>query len=415
MSLRRIWKDLMTKHDDVLLLVGRASILLGLSLLALEFARPLITSVVYNNVGSVRLNRALLKPGLEPDERATQAVGAGRMFGNALVWDPLNGQAYYNLAAVYDVWWETPAAFSALNRSAILNPSDVCARFRFGQALAAQGREREAVEEWRAAGAAVFFVRQGRALADEGDYAGAIEQYEQALAVAPGMAEAYYYLGQALSRLGQKEEALAAFEWAVAHESPSSPQRYLLQAEIHVAREEWAAALAALGRAAALSSENPDPVYRQGQVLGEKLGDDEAAAVRFQEALQIDPGHVPSRLALGRLYSKRGECEEAAHWLAPLLASDAAARFGNGRSGSAHALLATCLLTQGRGDVAISHLEQAVALNPDSVGYLLHLAQGYREVSRYGDAIGVYRRVLELAPDNAQAQQALEELGQVEP
>jgi tetratricopeptide (TPR) repeat protein len=408
-------KDLMTKHDDVLLLLGRASILLGLSLLALEFVHPLVASVVYNNVGSIRLNRALLAPGLEAEGKVDCAVRAGRSFESALAWDPLNGQAYYNLAAVYDLWQDGPSAARALSRAAVLSPADVCARFRFGQVLAAQGQERRAIQEWRAAGAADFFVGRGQALAGEGDLIGAIVQYERVLDIEPGMAEAYYHIGRALSALGQKEEAIAAFEWAVAHEPPMSPQRYLLQAEIHAARGEWTAALAALGQAAEFSPGDPAPIYRQGELLWDELGDEEAAAARFQQALEIDPYHAASRLALGQLYGERGECEEAARWLAPLLSSDGAARFGSGQAGSAHTLLAACLLARGRADEAISHLEQAVALNPGSVGYLLRLAEGYREAGRYGDAIGAYRRVLELSPENAQARRALEELGWLEP
>jgi superkiller protein 3 len=415
MNLRRIWKDLMTKHEDAPLLAGRASILLGLSLLALEFARPLFASIVYNNVGSVQLNRALLAPGLEAQGRLERAMSAGEAFGDALAWDPLNGQAYYNLAAVYDLWQDGPSVARALSRAAVLSPGDVCARFRFGQSLAAQGREREAIAEWRAAGAVEFFINHGRALANEGDYAGAVAQYERALAIEPDMAEAYYYLGQALNGLGQREEAIAAFEWAVAHEPSTSPQRYLLQAEIHAAREEWTAALAALEQAANLSPRDPTPIYRMGLLLRDKLGDDEAAIARFQQALEVDPYHTASLLALGQLYGERGECAEAARWLAPLLSPDGAARAGSGHAGSAHSLMASCLLAQGRADEAISHLEQAAALNPNSTGYLSRLAEGYRAAGRYGDAIGVYRRVLELAPDNAQARQALEELGWIEP
>ena len=108
-NLRRVWRDLATKRDDAFFLAGRAAILLGLILLALELIRPTAVAIVHNNVGSVRLNRALLEPGLEPDERAGRAVAAGQAFGDALAWDPLNGQAYYNLATVYGVWGEMPS------------------------------------------------------------------------------------------------------------------------------------------------------------------------------------------------------------------------------------------------------------------------------------------------------------------
>ena len=130
----------------------------------------------------------------------------------------------------------------ALSRAAVLSPGDVCARFRLGQSLAAQGQELRAIQEWRAADAVEFFLTYGQALSDERDHAGAVVQYERALAIAPDMPEAYYYLGRALAALGQKEEALIALERAVAREPLSSPKRYLVQSEINVAREEWGAA-----------------------------------------------------------------------------------------------------------------------------------------------------------------------------
>jgi cytochrome c-type biogenesis protein CcmH/NrfG len=49
------------------------------------------------------------------------------------------------------------------------------------------------------------------------------------------------------------------------------------------------------------------------------------------------------------------------------------------------------------------------------VRHHLLLAQGYSRAERYRDAIEAYRQVLKLAPDNAQAQKALEELNWREP
>lgn len=384
-------------------------IVAGLGLLVLWPLRPFIATVLYNNVGSIFLNRALLAPNLEPAERMDQAMRAGQSLQTALAWDPLNGQAYYNLSALYDSWHDTASVSYALSRAAALNPRDVSARFGFGQALAAQehGSEERALQEWQAAGAAEYFIEQGLVLASAGDHTGALEQYERAIAVDPDFADGYYYLGRTLSRVGRQEEALAALELSAALESPSSPRRYLLRAEIYVAREEWEAALAAFGQAASLSPWDPVPYYQMGWVLEQKLGDREPAMAYFQQALQINPDYVPPRLALGALYAEQGECDEASRWLAPLLSQEA----GVERAGQTYTLLGHCLLWQGRRGEGLWHLEQALALAPDSIPYLLTLAQGYAQAGRYHDAIAVYLRVLELQPDNAQAQQSLEELG----
>lgn len=391
--------------------LGRVLIAAGLSLLVFWSLRPLIATVVSNNVGSILLNRALLAPDLGPEERMGWAVQAGRSFQTALAWDPLNGQAYYNLGTVYDLWQDAPSAARALSRATVLNPHDASAHFGLGQALATQDQDERAIQEWQAADAADYFLNQGLALAREGDFNGAIGQYERALAIAPELAEGYYRLGQALSGLGREEEAVAAFESAATLESPSSPRRYFLQGEVHAARGAWEAALAAFGQAASLAPQDPAPQYRMGWVLCYGLEDEEAAISRFQWALQLDPDYVPPRLALGWLYEEQENCDEAARWLAPILSPDV----GSGLAGQAHVLVGRCLLHQGRDDEALSYLEQALTLNPGSARYHLTLAQGYSQAGRYHDAIEVYLRVLELEPDNGQARQALEELGWFEP
>jgi len=322
-------------RDDRVLLLGKVLTAAGLSLLLLWPLRSFIATVVYNNAGSVLLDRALLAPDVEPEQRTEWAVRAGRSFQAALAWDPLDGQAYYNLAAVYEMWHDTPSAERAVSRAAALAPHDASARFALGQALAAHGQETRAVQEWRAAGADEYFIHRGLALAGAGDPAGAVALYEQALALDPDSAGAYYYLGRALSALGRQEEALAALESAAALEPPSSPRRYLLRAEVHVAREEWPAALEAFGQAAHLSPQDPVSPYRMGWVLDQKLEDGQAAAAHYQWALQLDPDYVPPRLALGRLYVERGDCDGAAHWLSPFFAPDA----GTGRAGPAHTLV----------------------------------------------------------------------------
>jgi tetratricopeptide (TPR) repeat protein len=390
-------------------LLGRILIVVGLSLLVLWPLRPSIATVVYNNVGSVLLNRALLAPDVGPEEQMDRATQAGQSFQTALAWNSLNGHAYYNLSTLYDSWHDTSSASRALSRAAALNPHDISARFRFGQALAAQGykNEKRAIQEWRAAGATEYFIQQGLVLASTGDLSGAVEQYGRALAIEPDFADGYYYLGRALSRMGRQEEALAALEMAAVLEPPSSPRRYLLRAEVYVAREEWEAALAAFGQAASLSPWDPVPYYQMGWVLDQKLGDRELAITTFQQALQINPDYVSPRLALGQLYEEQGECDQASLWLAPLLSPNA----GVERAGQTYTLLGHCLLQQGRADEGLWRLEQALALNPDSVPYTLTLAQGYSQAGRYHDAIELYLRVLELQPDNVQAQQSLEELG----
>jgi tetratricopeptide (TPR) repeat protein len=393
--------------------VGRALIVIGFGLLVMWPLRQVLASVVYNNVGSILLNRALLAPDQEQEERMDRAVRAGRSYQAALAWNPLNGQAYYNLSAVYDLWHDQPSAARAVSRAAVLSPDDINARFGFGQALAAQGYgyDERAIREWQAAGASEYYLNQGLTLVSAGDNAGAVEQYARALAIDPDLPEGYYLLGRVLNRMGRQEEALAAFESAAALEPASSPRRYLLRAEVFVARGEWEAALAAFGEATRVAPGDPVPYYRMAWLYDHKLEDRESAIAHLQWALQLNPDYAGACLALARLYGEQAACDEAALLLAPYLSPGADVRL----AGQAHTLFGQCLLHRGRDHEGLVHLEQAQALAPDLTGPLLTLAQGYSQAGRYRDAIGAYLRVLELQPQNSQARQALDELGWIGP
>ena len=395
----------------IFLLIGRAFVLLGLGVLVGGLFFPDAVSLVENNLGSVRLNRALLAEGLAAEaataQGATEAVRAGERFQRALAWNPLNGKAYQNLATIYGAWADEASAAQAASRAAALMPGDAVARFTYGEALAARGDEAEAIREWRAAGAAEALVRRGQRLAGQGAAPGAreaaVRAYRRAVAVDPELAEAHLRLGQALSRLGRKGEALEAFAAAAEADRGTSSRPYLLQAEVHVAREEWTAALGAYREAAARAPLDPEPHYRRGWVLGERLGDRGAAAAAFERALRIDPEHGPSRRALGELEAERGHCDAAAEVVEPLLGAEGAAGL--------HLALGRCLVGEGRDGEALVHLERAAALDGDSVAVLLDLGRTYARAGRFEEAVEAYRQALMVAPGNEEAERALEELG----
>lgn len=62
---------------------------------------------------------------------------------------------------------------------------------------------------------AVALAREGDSLYSKGDYTGAIENYEAALATGHGSAEVYYNLGNAYYRAGQNAHAILNYERAL--------------------------------------------------------------------------------------------------------------------------------------------------------------------------------------------------------
>ena len=78
---------------------------------------------------------------------------------------------------------------------------------------AACGRDAPPPMTGPAPSAADAFVTEGEALLARGDYAGAAERFERAVALAPEHIAARYGLGAALSHLDRIPEAVAQFQW----------------------------------------------------------------------------------------------------------------------------------------------------------------------------------------------------------
>ena len=107
---------------DRLCLAVHCVLLAGIVVLVIWPLHPIAISWGYTVAGSRVLRRLQNTPNLPPEARYAQATQAGQLFQTALAWDPLNHQAYANLAAVYLVWDDVPSAKHAMARAAPLSP-----------------------------------------------------------------------------------------------------------------------------------------------------------------------------------------------------------------------------------------------------------------------------------------------------
>ncbi len=105
----------------------------------------------------------------------------------------------------------------------------------------------------------------------------AIEAYGKALELYPEYAEAYVALGDAMSAQGKQDEAIAAYQQALAIE-PDDPR-------IH---------------------------FGLGKIYYNEKGLYHEAVAEYQKAITIDPRHLEAYLNLGELYEEKGLYKEAA-------------------------------------------------------------------------------------------------------
>ncbi|MCF3934171.1 tetratricopeptide repeat protein [Acuticoccus sp. M5D2P5] len=198
----------------------------------------------------------------------------------------------------------------------------------------------------------VHLLRGALALQVE-DALGAVEAFTRAVQLQPTYPDAYRQLGEALKRLGHREEALAAYRQAIAvHPEAAEPRRDLglllrelgrgldaieaLTAAITLAPDDIAAraarseahkdlgeydeAAADLARIAALRPDSADALNSLANALS-RAGRHGEAVATYRKALQIAPGHPEAHNNLGVALFEMGDPDGARpHYAAALAA-----------------------------------------------------------------------------------------------
>jgi tetratricopeptide (TPR) repeat protein len=213
--------------------------------------------------------------------------------------------------------------------------------------------------------------------------------------------------GKALFEAKRYDEALAKFQEVIKRE-PGSWTAYLYAARSYIAKGVWPAAVEHGRKAFELAPTQPDvvPVFGEALVGGGRdaltRGDYAGAIGRFTEYVRLKPTDAHGYLDLGRAYLASGRYADAL----PSLLN------GLGQSGDAGVQreLTAALLDGGRralsaGDLSggIGFLKEYVQRDPSHVAAYLDLGKAYWQNGQSGEALGAFRRVLELQPGQPDA------------
>jgi tetratricopeptide (TPR) repeat protein len=194
----------------------------------------------------------------------------------------------------------------------------------------------------------------------------------------------------------------------VIRRDPVQWKAYLYTAQAYIGKSDWGQALANARKALELAPREPDTVT----VLGESLfgagvqalggGAFRDAAGYFVEYIKLRPTDGQGYLNAGRAYLGAGSWAEAGRVLV-----DGLARTGDAgtRRPLAQALLDGGRQALARGDHqgAAGLLREYVRQDPRDVAAYLDLGKAYWNSGERAEALGAFRRVLELAPGNAEA------------
>ena len=229
-------------------------------------------------------------------------------------------------------------------------------------------------------------------LSGRGDVAGAVIHYERALAINPDNAGAHQNLGLALQRLGQFEAALAHHQAALA----ASPKSAVILVNLgdacrHLGRHNDA--IVQYAQALAIDPRLTDAHVNLGGCF-HLTGRREQAIRSYQRALTINPGLADAHYNLGNLEAELGNLDAAiVHYersigLAP-------------RSAEAHNNLGNVLQRRGRHQEASEHYKAALRLKPTYVAAQRGLGDALKSQNHIDGAIVCFRAALAIEPDDA--------------
>lgn len=248
--------------------------------------------------------------------------------------------------------------------------------------------------------------------------------------------EARYAIGVAYVAKGLPDEALAAFNRALARD-PGHVPSLLARGRLRRARGEPAEALASLEAAARRAPEDAAIQYEIGAAR-QAQGGAAAALPAYARAVALAPERVDYLRAYATALAQAGQAQAALGYLLlarafrprdPALMDLAAfAYLEVGNAARAVELLETAVaaapdeavyhfrlgqaqVQNRKPEAAIAELRRATELRPDFVEAHLELANTYLATERVGAAVAEYRRVIALDPRNSMALRVLTALG----
>ncbi len=217
----------------------------------------------------------------------------------------------------------------------------------------------------------------GAAWQKSGQRAEAIAAYESALALDPRYFYAHASLAATLGELGRDAEAIPHFREALRLE-PRQPKVYVNFGISLFRSGHTKEGLEQLERGVALDPGSADAHYNLGTAR-HFLGRTAEAIAQFRQAVELDPRMVKAWNNLGLALQQQGEVTEA-------IATYERALRAAGESPDTHHNLANALGNAGRIPEAIPHWEAALALNPALTTAREALAQGRQLLANPGGA-----------------------------
>ena len=344
----------------------------------------------------LNLGNALIEAGRNED-----GLDASRI---AVDQRPDSADAQSNLGLALMNLEQFEAAGEALKQALELDPKHTSALQNSAELLRKQARYEDAVEAYRTvlkrdSRYALAYAGLGDALYQLQRYEAAVDALSMAVEIQPGLPFAgklYVLMGRAARALGLLDSAEEHFRRAMAIEPDEAAALLDLAGVLRTqGRRDEADAL--MNRARELRPGDSAHLQNIAEALRKEQRYDEALAA-YREVLAISPGFALAHAGMGDTLFRMERYEESLDAIAQALSSQPDLNV----AGSLHSLAGQAAQHVNRPDEAAHHYAEAVRIDPRDTTSIDRLAMVRFGQQQYGEALALYRDMLELTPDSAQ-------------
>jgi predicted O-linked N-acetylglucosamine transferase (SPINDLY family) len=361
---------------------------------AIEAAKEMYRRVLELNARSVTAcsNLAIIAA------QSGELVQAEALFRRAVQQAPNAPEGFNNLGMLLLQQGRLDEAIAAHRRALALRPDYPAAHCGLGNALGRQGKLDDAAAAYRHAlkskpDHAEAWNNLGVVLQQQGKLAEALDAYGRASTLRPDDLEAAYNVAVVLQRQGRLADAEAAYRQVIGRGANALVYVNLGSVQLELG---WLDdALAAFEQALALDSAYAPAHYNRGLVL-QQQGRLDGALACYRHAVALKPDFLEAITNAGIVLQELGRPGEAVMALrqAVTLRPDAPEPRNN---------LGVALLACGQPADAVTEFQQALARKPDYAEAFSNLGNAWRELDRPEGAIAAYAQAVRLRPDDADA------------
>ncbi|MBI3914078.1 MAG: tetratricopeptide repeat protein [Chloroflexi bacterium] len=288
---------------------------------AIAFFFPSLMSAYYLNQANARLAHAAALPAHARASELAQAnaeIQNARSVGGDRALAPI--PARLSLAHARELLYrgEATQAASAIENAPAL-ARDSIAQFLAGDAAESSGDLGRAVQHWRAAEALDYFARNAHRAQDLHVWSEAEKFARIAAGIAPGIADAHYVLGDALSRQNSNNSE-AMSELIRARELTDDKELVAAilsrQGEIFAEQHNYRAAMESYNQARVIAPLDARP--RTGYALAqieENPSEWASAVALLTDVVNDSPWYTDAYIQLARFAQARQDVGEAERWL----------------------------------------------------------------------------------------------------